>query len=117
MTKSNLEKGIGRATAELFHSEGAEVYASDINAETLKTLPSGIHSEVLDVTDSAAVEKYCQKFSKIDVLFNVAGWVPHGSVLDSRSVTQTLFETKTYFWPLCNHSLVRMTGTNVWTST
>ena len=55
---------------------------SDINAETLSTLPEGIKREVLDVTNSAAVAAYAQKFEKIDVLFNVAGWVPHGSILD-----------------------------------
>ena len=60
------------------------VYASDINAELLGTLPTGIHTQVLDVTDSAAVAAYCEQFDRVDVLFNVAGWVPHGSVLDSR---------------------------------
>ena len=77
-------QGIGRATAELFHAEGATVYASDINAELLGTLPAGIHTNVLDVTDSGAVNTYCAQFGRVDVLFNVAGWVPHGSVLDSR---------------------------------
>ena len=77
-------QGIGRATAELFHQEGATVYASDINKELLATLPQGIHTDVLDVTNSEQVEKYCNQFDRIDVLFNVAGWVPHGSVLDSR---------------------------------
>merc|ERR1712235_53425 len=76
-------QGIGRATAELFHNEGATVYASDINAEALKQLPEGINTAVLDVTNSAAVKEYCNQLEKVDVLFNVAGWVPHGSVLDS----------------------------------
>ena len=35
------------------------------------------------MTNSAAVKEYCNQLSKVDVLFNVAGWVPHGSVLDS----------------------------------
>ena len=56
---------------------------SDINEETLKTLPQGIECEVLDVTNSQAVKSYAEKFEKIDVLFNVAGWVPHGSIMDS----------------------------------
>ena len=52
---------------------------SDINAEALKQIPSGINTAVLDVTDSKAVSEYCKQLGKIDVLFNVAGWVPHGS--------------------------------------
>merc|ERR1719284_979294 len=76
-------QGIGRASAELFFNEGAKVFASDINEETLKTLPAGIVREVLDVTNSQAVKSYAEKFEKIDVLFNVAGWVPHGSIMDS----------------------------------
>ena len=35
------------------------------------------------MTDSAAVAEYFSKFERVDVLFNVAGWVPHGTVLDS----------------------------------
>ena len=49
----------------------------------MKQLPEGINTAVLDVTNSAAVEEYCNQLEKVDVLFNVAGWVPHGSVLDS----------------------------------
>ena len=56
---------------------------SDINAEALKQLPKGINTAVLDVTNSTAVKEYCNQLEKVDVLFNVAGWVPHGSVLDS----------------------------------
>ena len=65
-------------------SPGALVYASDINIDLLQTLPDGIHCQKLDVTDSEAVVEYCKQFDKVDVLFNVAGWVPHGSVLDTR---------------------------------
>lgn len=46
-------------------------------------MPDAIHRDVLDVTDSNAVNQYAQKFEKIDVLFNVAGWVPHGTIMDS----------------------------------
>ena len=49
----------------------------------MKQLPEGINTAVLDVTNSAAVKEYCNQLEKVDVLFNVAGWVPHGSVLDS----------------------------------
>jgi len=76
-------QGIGRASAEAFHKAGGRVYASDINEELLKTLPEGIESAVLDVTNSAAVADYFSNFERVDVLFNVAGWVPHGTVLDS----------------------------------
>ncbi|CAG5094690.1 Oidioi.mRNA.OKI2018_I69.XSR.g13782.t1.cds [Oikopleura dioica] len=76
-------QGIGRASAEAFFNAGGKVFASDINEELLKTLPEGIESAKLDVTDSAAVSAYFSNFEKIDVLFNVAGWVPHGTILDS----------------------------------
>merc|ERR1719284_255773 len=76
-------KGSDVPQQNFFFNEGAKVFASDINEETLKTLPAGIEREVLDVTNSQAVKSYAEKFEKIDVLFNVAGWVPHGSIMDS----------------------------------
>ncbi len=47
-------QGIGRATAEAFAAEGAQVLASDINAAALATL-AGVQTRVLDVTDPAAI--------------------------------------------------------------
>jgi 2-keto-3-deoxy-L-fuconate dehydrogenase len=74
-------QGIGRATAERFISLGAHVYATDINEQTLSTL-EGASTHVLDVLDSAAVKAYASEIGPIDVLFNCAGFVHAGTILD-----------------------------------
>ncbi len=76
-------QGIGRATALAFAREGAHVIASDINPTLLEALAkeSSCHTHVLDVSDAAAV-KASAAFGPIDILFNGAGFVHHGTVLD-----------------------------------
>ena len=74
-------QGIGRATAEAFAREGAEVIAADINPATLATL-TGMATEVLDVRDRAAVAAVAAAVGSVDVLFNAAGFVAHGTILD-----------------------------------
>lgn len=79
-------QGIGRASALLFAREGATVHAVDINAETLASLAQeapGIRTAVLDVTDAAAVQAFIAGAGPIDVLFNCAGYVHHGTILDT----------------------------------
>lgn len=77
-------QGIGRAATELFAAEGAEVIASDVNAGKLGELDgrTGIETAVLDVTDNAAVSAQAARLGRIDVLFNCAGYVHQGSLLD-----------------------------------
>ena len=77
-------QGIGRATAVAFAREGARVIATDISAELLKSLASeiGCTTRLLDVTDAAAISAAAQAVGAIDVLFNGAGFVHSGSVLD-----------------------------------
>ena len=77
-------QGIGWGTALAFAREGARVWASDINPATLRELEGqqGIRTRVLDVTDEAAVGKAAQEVGEIDVLFNCAGYVHHGTILD-----------------------------------
>lgn len=77
-------QGIGRASALAFAEEGAEVIATDINVEKLKELSDkkGITIRKLDVTNKSEIEQLAKEIGRVDVLFNVAGWVPHGSVLD-----------------------------------
>jgi NAD(P)-dependent dehydrogenase (short-subunit alcohol dehydrogenase family) len=78
-------QGIGKATAIAFHNEGAKVFATDINEDTLKNLKkeySNIDIYKLDSTNKDAVEEYCSKLSNIDVLFNAVGFVHHGTILD-----------------------------------
>jgi 2-keto-3-deoxy-L-fuconate dehydrogenase len=77
-------QGIGRATAVAFARECARVIASDINAEALTTLgrECGCTTVRLDVTDAAAVKAAAAAHGPIDVLFNAAGFVHSGTVLD-----------------------------------
>jgi 2-keto-3-deoxy-L-fuconate dehydrogenase len=74
-------QGIGRATAEAFVREGAEVIATDVDIAKLDGLMAA-RLEALNVLDTAAVEKLAADVGKIDVLFNCAGFVHHGSVLE-----------------------------------
>ena len=77
-------QGIGRAAAIAMAAEGARVWATDINAGALATLEAtpGVVTRTLDVTDAAQVEKLAAEVGRLDVLFNCAGFVHHGTVLD-----------------------------------
>jgi 2-keto-3-deoxy-L-fuconate dehydrogenase len=73
--------GIGRASAEAFARAGARVMAADIDAEALKTL-AGCEGHVLDVRDPGKIAAFAKSVGQCDVLFNCAGSVPKGTVLD-----------------------------------
>ncbi|MDB5735807.1 MAG: NAD(P)-dependent oxidoreductase [Alphaproteobacteria bacterium] len=73
--------GIGRATTELFLAEGAKVIATDRDLKGLEGLASDNHQ--LDVTDAAAITALAAKVGRIDVLFNCAGFVENGTILDN----------------------------------
>jgi 2-keto-3-deoxy-L-fuconate dehydrogenase len=76
-------QGIGRASALAMAYEGAHVIATDINAEALLTLESaGLETRVLDVRDPASIRAAAQAIGPPDVLFNCAGFVGGGSILD-----------------------------------
>lgn len=75
-------QGIGRATVERMAAEGARVIATDINVEKLKGV-AGIEVRQLDVTDRTAVDTVFAEIGAVDVLFNCAGVVHSGSVLDA----------------------------------
>ena len=77
-------QGIGRATALAMAAEGAQVYATDVNPALVAAL-TGTHNvtpSVLDVLDDAAVEKTIAGLPPLDILFNCAGFVHHGTILD-----------------------------------
>jgi len=74
-------QGIGRATAEAFVRESANVIATDIEGESLETL-SGCETRQLDVTDPSAVQAFALETGPVDVLFNCAGYVHSGSILE-----------------------------------
>ncbi len=76
-------QGIGRASALAMAAEGAQVFATDISAEALAELKGdGIETMVLDARDTDSVNAGVAK-SRPDVLFNCAGFVHHGTVLDA----------------------------------
>ncbi|MEM1428076.1 MAG: SDR family oxidoreductase [Pseudomonadota bacterium] len=77
-------QGIGRATALAFAAEGARVIATDINDESLATLAEtdGIEARHLDVLDADAVRSLVATLGPLDILFNCAGFVAHGSLLE-----------------------------------
>jgi 2-keto-3-deoxy-L-fuconate dehydrogenase len=77
-------QGIGRATAEAYAREGARVIATDINEALLATLalPNGGSVRRLDVTDAAAIAALAAEFGEVDILFNCAGYVDGGTILD-----------------------------------
>ena len=76
-------QGIGRAAAELFAAEGAQVIAVDRNAEALASL-RGCATEILDLTDPAAIAAFGARTGAVDVLFNCAGYVDAGDLLSTQ---------------------------------
>ena len=77
-------QGIGRAVAEAFAREGARVIATDLRLELLAGLQreNGLITEQLNVLDAAAIQAAAARHPQVNVLFNGAGFVHHGSVLD-----------------------------------
>ena len=76
-------QGIGRATALAFAAEGANVLATDIAGDKLADLAEAfVATRRLDVTDAAAVQALADELGPVDILFNCAGFVHHGTILD-----------------------------------
>ena len=78
-------QGIGRATALAFANEGATVWASDVNQAALKSLGDerrDISVRALDVRDSGSVDQIASELGSLDILFNCAGFVHQGNILD-----------------------------------
>jgi 2-keto-3-deoxy-L-fuconate dehydrogenase len=77
-------QGIGLASALAMAREGAQVYATDVNAKALEQYAgvAGITSRVLDVLDDKAVAKTIHEIPPLSILFNCAGYVHNGTVLD-----------------------------------
>mgnify|MGYP003960372791 FL=1 len=78
-------QGIGRATVLAFAREGAQILATDIDQDSLDSLKKEcpeIETRVLDVNNLEAIHQLAKETGTIDVLFNCAGYVHHGTVLD-----------------------------------
>jgi 2-keto-3-deoxy-L-fuconate dehydrogenase len=81
-------QGIGRASAEVLARAGARVFATDINEAKLAELKGvdGIQARKLDVLDGKSVDLAVAEIGKVDILFNCAGFVHNGTVLDCTDV-------------------------------
>lgn len=82
-------QGIGRSSALLFAQAGATVWATDINAEALRTLATespAIVTRPLNVTDAGAIAALIDGAPPFDILFNCAGYVHQGNILDCTAV-------------------------------
>ena len=77
-------QGMGQACAMQMAAEGAAVYATDVNAELLEGYRgvANVTARRLDVLDDAAVRKAFEELPPLDVLFNCAGYVHHGTILE-----------------------------------
>ena len=77
-------QGIGRATVELFAKEGCRVFAGDINEESITELNAlnGVTGLKLDVTKVDEITEALKKTGPLDVLFNCAGFVASGNILE-----------------------------------
>ena len=76
-------QGIGRATAETFLAEGAQVIATDINMDIRGALQGDVITEHLDATDGDAIRAAAERHGAVDILFNCAGFVHNGTLLES----------------------------------
>lgn len=73
-------QGIGRASAEAMAAEGAQVFATDVNADLLTDMPAGIETFELNAMDADSITAGVARAAP-DVLFNCAGFVHHGDVM------------------------------------
>ncbi len=93
-------QGIGRATVEAFSRAGSRVIATDINAAKLAELDGlpGVSTRVLNVLDTDAVNAAAAEIGRIDVLFNCAGVVHSGNILEMPD-SDLAFAFDLNFWP------------------
>lgn len=77
-------QGMGRATALAFVREGAQVFATDIDEAKLESLAgyANVRTARLDVLDPAQIKAFAAETPPPDILFNCAGYVHHGAILD-----------------------------------
>lgn len=105
-------QGIGRASALAMIEAGAQVIAADINEDALADLAgmSSLRVHQLDVTDRSATEQAAAVYPEVDVLFNCAGKVHHGALLDcdEDAWEQSVALNMTAMYRMCRSFLPRM---------
>jgi 2-keto-3-deoxy-L-fuconate dehydrogenase len=109
-------QGIGRASALAMAAEGAQVWATDVNAKLLETYAgmSNIHAMKLDVLDRAAIQKLVDSMPALDVLFNCAGFVHAGTILQATDEEWEFafnLNVRSQFWTI-QAALPRMLANN-----
>lgn len=79
-------QGIGQAAALTMAAEGATVYATDVNADLLQSYQgvANVHTAVLNVLDKNAIAAQVARMDRIDVVFNCAGFVHNGSIVEAK---------------------------------
>jgi 2-keto-3-deoxy-L-fuconate dehydrogenase len=79
-------QGIGKAAALALAAEGAQVWATDVNPQLLAGYAgvTGVKTAVLDVLDKAAIRQFVATLPALDVLFNCAGFVHNGTILQAQ---------------------------------
>jgi NAD(P)-dependent dehydrogenase (short-subunit alcohol dehydrogenase family) len=79
-------QGMGRAAVLAFVREGARVLATDVDPKLLEQYANNpsVTPSRLDVTDARAVQEFVAAAGAVDILFNCAGWVHQGSILECR---------------------------------
>lgn len=75
-------QGMGRAAVLAFAREGARVTATDLKPDLLRGLPAGVATVRLDVRDEEAVQAIVEQMGAVDILFNCAGYVHQGTILE-----------------------------------
>ncbi|MEY2953751.1 MAG: hypothetical protein RLZZ401_1838 [Pseudomonadota bacterium] len=78
-------QGIGRAAVLAMAEQGAQVWATDVNPQLLQAYQgvANVQTAVLDVLDKAAIAVLAERLPALDVLFNCAGFVANGTLLDA----------------------------------
>ena len=109
-------QGIGKASALAMAAEGAQVWATDVNAKLLETYAgmSNIHVMKLDVLDKAAIQKLVAGMPALDVLFNCAGFVHAGTILQATDEEWEFafnLNVRSQFWTI-QAALPRMLANN-----
>jgi 2-keto-3-deoxy-L-fuconate dehydrogenase len=109
-------QGIGRASALAMAAEGAQVWATDVNAKLLESYAGmpNIHALKLDVLDKAAIQKLVGSMPALDVLFNCAGFVHAGTILQATDEEWEFafnLNVRSQFWAI-QAALPRMLANN-----
>src|SRR3954452_7434748 len=98
-------QGIGKASVLAMAREGAEVWATDVRSDSLHAFDgvANIKTAVLDVLDRDAIREFFSPLPKVDVLFNCAGVVHNGTILDATDEDWTFaldLNVRSQFWTI-----------------